>query len=139
MSTDFGRDTSCTTGRRSGRIVSGPRLVGEAIFRRLSTPRGRLRGGKGEQNYGIDLTDYVGRAASRAQLAAMPGQIALEVAKDERILSSEVTVAAETVGPAIELTIVVRARTSVGPFTLRLGITETTVVLLDPVDTRATP
>ena len=42
--TDFGFDTSCTTALRTGRFSSGPRLVAEACFRRLSTLRGTLRG-----------------------------------------------------------------------------------------------
>jgi phage baseplate assembly protein W len=131
MATDFGRDTSCTTGRRTGRIVTGPRLVAEAIFRRLTTPRGRLRGGKGEQNYGMDLTDLIGQATSKARVAAMGGQIATEVEKDDRILSADVSVVATDIGPGVELTITVRSTLkSGGTFELVLGVSEVTVTLL---------
>lgn len=137
MATDFGRDTSCTTGRRTGRLVSGARLVGEAIFRRLSTPRGRLRGGKGEQNYGLDLSDLIGEGTSKAKLRSFEQRIATEAEKDERVRAAEVTVVDTSSGPGVELTISVVGRTADGPFTLRIGVTEATVALLDPVDTRA--
>lgn len=138
MATDYGRDTSCTTGRRSGRLVTGPRLVAEAIYRRLTTPRGRLRGGKDEQSYGMDLTDLIGQATSRARVAAMGGQIALEVEKDARILSADVSVVATDIGPGVELTVTVRATLREGgSFVLVLAVSEATVALLDPIDTRA--
>lgn len=130
MAVDFGRDTSCTTGRRTGRLSSGPRLVGEAIFRRLSTPRGRLRGGKDEQNYGLDLTDLVGQCSSKAYVASLPGLIQTECEKDTRLIRADVTVTATVVGPTTTLDVVVVGITSAGPFTLRLAVSEVTVALL---------
>lgn len=127
---DFGRDTSVTTGRRSGRLVSGPRLVGEAIFRRLSTPRGRLRGGKDEANYGIDLTTKIGSLSSKAQEAALPGQIRLECLKDPRLLDVDVTVLVTRAGPVTTIDVAIIGRTALGPFDLRLRVDEVTVAMV---------
>lgn len=129
--TDFGYDTSCTTALRTGRFSSGVRLVAEAAFRRLSTPRGTLRGGDDEQNYGIDLADMIGAATTAATAAALPGQIESELLKDERIDSVIVTVKASTVGPATSYVISVEGQTDEGPFSLVLSVNDVTVDLLN--------
>src|SRR5262245_61811739 len=99
MTTNFGRDLSCSTSIRSGRFVSGARLVAEAAYRRLTTPRGMLRGSEEEQNYGIDVTELVGSATSPATVATLQGRIRAELEKDERIESVNVTIIASTRGP----------------------------------------
>jgi hypothetical protein len=91
--TDFGRDTSCTTSLKTGRLVSGVRLVAESYFRRVTTPRGMLRGEDAERNFGLDLSELVGRAATQAEIASIPGQVESELMKDERSESIAVTVA----------------------------------------------
>lgn len=126
----FGRDTSCTTGLRHGRFVTGPRLVAESVYRRLTTPRGMLRGGEEEQNFGLDLTELVGSASTPALAAALPGRIEAEVRKDERIESVEAAVVATTTGPLTSYAITVRAVTAEGPFTLSIAASEVTVQLL---------
>lgn len=127
---NFGRDTSCTTGLRHGRIVTGPRLVAESIYRRLTTPRGMLRGGEEEQNFGLDLTELIGSASTPALEAALPGRIETEIRKDERIESVEIAVLATTSGPATSYTITIRAVTGMGPFTLAIAASAVTVELL---------
>lgn len=130
MSVDYGRDTSCTTSLNSGRFVTGPRLVGEAAYRRLTTPRGMLRGGEDEQNYGIDLTALIGSVNNRGASASLPGRIQSELLKDERIESVEVDVVESTDGPDITIGITIEAQTGAGPFTLKLLATDVTVELL---------
>ena len=128
--TDFGRDTSCLNGMRTGRLVSGTRLVAEAAYRRLTTPRGMLLGGDDEQNYGLDLGNRIGSASTKSDAAALPGQIEAELLKDERIISADVTVEATTEGPATSWTITIECATAAGPFSLVLGIADVTVSLL---------
>lgn len=128
--TDFGRDLSCTTSLRTGRFVSGPRLVAEAAYRRLTTPRGMLRGGEEEANYGLDLTELVGSATGKEDAASLEGRIRNELVKDERIETVDVTVIASTKGPATSFAITVQAATADGPFTLRIQASELTVELL---------
>jgi hypothetical protein len=128
--TILGRDTSCMTALRSGRFVSGARLVAESAYRRLSTPRGSLRGGEEEADFGFDLTELIGSATTATDAAALPGRIEAELLKDERIESVTVTVANVSAGVGTELEVTIEAETSVGPFTLQLGVDDLTVELV---------
>ncbi len=127
---DFGRDTSCTDSLKSGRFVSGVRLVGEAAYRRLTTPRGMLRGGEEEANYGLDLTSFCGTTNPKATAASLPGRIKAELLKDERIDTVDVDVLVTTIGPETSFTITIKAQTGVGPFSLQLLASSATVELL---------
>lgn len=128
--TEFGRDLSCMTGITTGRFVSGARLVAEAIYRRLTTPRGMLRGGEDERNYGLDVCSLVGQSAAPAMLASIPGRIRAEVLKDERVERVEVRVLRLIDGPKVSLRISIRAITGAGPFELQLLATQVDVALL---------
>lgn len=128
--TNFGRETSCLTGLRTGRFVSGARIVGESVYRRLTTPRGMLRGGEEDLNFGLDLTELIGSVSTRADAAALPGRIQTELSKDERIESAEVEVIPITDGPATTFVVTVIAQTNAGPFTLQVRATEVTVELI---------
>jgi len=127
---NFGTDTSCTDSLRTGRLVSGPRLVAEACYRRLITPRGSLFGGDDEANYGLDLADLIGSVSTKAQVAALPGQIQTELLKDERITSASATVTASKSGPSVTYQISISAQTDAGPFSLVLSVSDVTVSLL---------
>jgi hypothetical protein len=128
--TDYGRDISCTDVIRTGRYVTGSKLVAEAAYRRLTTPRGMLRGGELEADYGIDLTELIGSAATKSDAAALSGRIQSELSKDERIAAVSVDVVASTSGPSTSFTITISASTSDGPFTLVLGASAVTVEIL---------
>lgn len=130
MSTNFGRDTSCTTSLKTGRFVVGTRLVAEAIYRRLTTPRGMLRGGEEEANYGLDLCGLVGTTDPIATAASLPGRIQAELLKDERIESVSVSVVPLVEGPSVSFTITIAAVTGAGPFTLTLRASSVSVELL---------
>ncbi len=128
--TDFGRDTSCTTSLRTGRFATGARLVAEADYRRLTTPRGMLRGGEEEANYGLDLSEMIGSVATKSDAASLRGRISSELMKDERHESVDVTVIPTTEGPVMAFDITVDAQTTEGPFTLVLLASAVTVELL---------
>lgn len=132
MAVDFGRDVSCGPGGlRSGRLVSGTLLVAEAAYRRLITPRGSLRGGKDEDEYGEDLTAFVGNVGSTAAAAALPGIIRIELLKDERILAVDASVVVTTTtAGAVAYDVSISCDTAAGPFTLRLAVSDVTVELL---------
>lgn len=130
MATDFGKDTSCTTQLRTGRYVSGPQLVAEACWRRLNTPRGMLRGGEEEANYGFDLAQFVGRTNPKSVAAQLPGRIRSELKKDQRVDSVDVNVVPITDGPETSFTITVVVQTGEGPFTLAILASALTVELL---------
>lgn len=128
--TNFGRDTSCTTSLRTGVLVSGPRLVAEACYRRCSTPRGTLRGGEDEANYGIDLSDLIGSATTASDEASLPGRIQTELSKDDRIETVTVNVTAVVVGPATTWNVSIEGDTAEGPFSLVLAVSDVTVDLI---------
>ena len=127
---DFGRDISCVTELRTGRFASGSRLVAESVYRRLTTPRGMLRGGEEEANYGLDLTELIGSVSNKSDAAALPGRIESELRKDERIDSVTVTVVETTQGVAKSFEVFIEAETGEGPFDLQLQVSEVTVDLL---------
>lgn len=130
MATDFGYDTSATTSLRTGRFASGPRLVAEACFRRLITPRGSLRGGEEEQDYGLDLEGLVGTNDSASIAASLPGRIESELLKDERVQAVTATVVANRGGPSVTYTITIDGTTNEGPFSLQLLASEVSVSIL---------
>jgi phage baseplate assembly protein W len=130
MATSFGKDTSCTTSLRTGRYASGVQLVAEACFRRLITPRGTLRGGENEANYGLDLTAYIGTTNPRSLESKLASLIAAELKKDERVDTVVAEVTATKSGIETTLTIEVTVETGEGPFTLNLAVDGVSTQLL---------
>ena len=130
-----GLDTSCTDSLRAGRIVRSFRvLVAEACYRRLITPRGTLRGGEQEANYGLDLAGLIGSvvpSGGAALVASLPGQIKLELLKDERVEDVAVEITSTTNG-AKGLSLALRARieTDAGAVSLLLAADAVTVAKL---------
>jgi len=130
MATNFGREVSCMTEMRTGRFATGTRLVAESIFRRLTTPRGMLRGTEEEGNFGLDLTELIGSVSTKSDAASLPARIQAEILKDERVESVTVRVVDESDGVAKFFTVFIEATTAEGPFSLTLGIDEVTVGVL---------
>ena len=130
MATNYGRDISVTTELRTGRFAKGLRIVAEAAFRRLTTPRGMLRGGEDEADYGLDLSECIGSAATKATAASLPGRIKSELLKDERIVDVAVDIVVAVDGPSTSYTITIEAEATEGPFTLQILASEVTVELL---------
>lgn len=126
----FGRDVSCTDSLRTGRFATGLRLVAEACYRRLTTPRGMLRGSEEEQNYGLNLMSLVGSVKAQSDTVSLPGRIRAELEKDERIETVAVDILVTKSGPATSLTITIDVVTGEGPFSLTLLASEVTVELL---------
>jgi hypothetical protein len=126
----FGRDTFCVDSLRTGRFATGVRLVAQNAYHRLTTPRGQLRGGEEEQDYGLDLSEMIGGVASDADALAVQHRVRNELQKDERI--GDVTVSVLVVRDAIatEYQITVVAQTAEGPFTLVVRVADVTVELL---------
>lgn len=130
MATSYGRDVWCDDSLRTGRYATGVRLVAQNAYHRLTTPRGMLRGGEDEANYGLDLVGLVGTAESTGLAAALPGKIQNELLKDERIEEVRATVTRSQDGPAVTYEIEIEADTSEGPFELVLSVADVTVALL---------
>lgn len=104
----YGTEVWCTDKMQSGRLARGKVALVQALYRRLITPRGTLRGGDQESNYGIDLADYVGAIGYDTAILALPSVVRSELLKDERVLDVDVTVTTATnSAKGIEITIAV--------------------------------
>lgn len=106
----YGVETWCLKGLASGRYARGRQVVAQAIYRRLTTSRGTLRGGDEESAYGIDLSEYLGATGAATAVAALPSIVRGELLKDDRIVdvSCTVTSATEANGD-VDLTLVIVA------------------------------
>lgn len=91
MAVTYGTDTWCIDGVQSGRLARGRQVVAQALYRRLITPRGTLRGGPEEEVYGLDVEGFIGAVSTDVAAASLPGQIEAELRKDDRV--SDVAVA----------------------------------------------
>src|SRR5688572_6315123 len=90
MATGYGIEAWCADGYVSGRFSSGPRNVALALYRRITTPRGMLGGVEDddeELNYGLDITAYIGAVGNDTAINALPGLVAGELGKDDRVRS----------------------------------------------------
>lgn len=105
-------------------MVTGNRVVAEAIARRWSTPRGGL---VDDPNYGFDLTDYISDDVTQTDLGRIAALAGAEAKKDERVLSCAVTITLDLAG---KLTVTGNVRTATGPFQLVLAVSQVTVALL---------
>lgn len=86
MAVDYGTDVSATTDLpRRDALVSGPRNLGEALVRRLSTRRGALARIGESADYGLDVRDMIHQALTDADRGAWENDIARECEKDERV------------------------------------------------------
>lgn len=93
MERGYGTDTSCgPAGYRSGVLVRGRLLLIEAVFRRLTTPRGTLCSTDEELAYGFDISGYVGAVDDELAQLSLPSRISAELLKDDRIQAVETEV-----------------------------------------------
>lgn len=123
--TDYGTAWSCVEDLTMPAVlVSGLRVVGEAMARRLQTPRGGLID---DPNYGFALSEYVNDDITPADLANIKANTLAEAQKDERIISATVTVVLASDGLLVTT---IKAQTSSGPFKLVLSSSDVTTQIL---------
>jgi phage baseplate assembly protein W len=128
IATPYGRDTYCTNRLRPGRVVEGVELVGQAIYRRLTTRRGTLLD---DPNYGIHLLELLGSSVSEDMRASYPGRIRNECAKEPRVDSVTVTITENLEGAGLTWTVDLDVLTTEGDtFDLVLSVSDVTVDLL---------
>jgi len=123
---DFGTAISCVGDIASdGRMVTGFRVVGEAIARRWSTPRGRLIA---YPNYGFDLTQYVNADMSARDIASLRSAAAAEAEKEGTVDKCTLSAELDTVTGVLTLT--AKIDTAKGPFLLVVAASSVTLDLL---------
>lgn len=126
MTTDYGSDIVAIPDLDpTFSPVTGPRVVAQAIARRLSTPRGSL---PFYPNYGIDVRDYLNERITVGSLAQIRRDVESECMADERVRSADVSAAHNTETGEMRLT--VSGTTLDGPFSLVLGVSAVSVTLL---------
>ena len=129
MTTNYGIDLSATDTIDATRTVTGERLLAEAAYRRLITPRGKLRYAP---NYGLCLSDLLNADVTNDFLAGIPALVRAELLKDERLQEVNVTYSVDrTAAPSIAITLDIEGiAKDGGEFSLVLKATEVTVELL---------
>jgi hypothetical protein len=128
--TDYGVDTYCADSLKTGRLARGVELVAQNAMHRLITPRGMLRGGDEEADYGFDISGKLGSTTTPDEVAALPAQIRAELKKDQRIDEVITTVREVTTGPAVSLELTIECYTGEGPFTLVANVAGVTIAMV---------
>jgi hypothetical protein len=129
----YGQDTWCGERLVTGRLARGAQVVILALYRRLITPRGTLRGGDDEDAYGIDLAGYIGAVGYDNAVAAIPGIIRSEFLKDARVadVSIDATITREAnTAISIVLDCVITLVDSDEEFPFSVAASATSVTLL---------
>ena len=117
--TDFGSDLSCTLDLDPRCIVvTGRRLLAEAVVRRWITPRGGLID---DPNYGTDVTAYINDDVTPRDIASLKSAMAQEAEKDERVNSCDISIEIPPQGIGV-YTITAVIHDNDGPFTLVASI-----------------
>jgi hypothetical protein len=122
---------------------SGRQCFGEALARRLITPRGGLID---DDNYGYDLTSFANDDIGQGDVQQIQSNVEAEFLKDERVIAAAVTVqfvgasqvaaaqsgtvSAPAPGTAGVLVVTATITDSLGPFTLTVSVSALTVSLL---------
>jgi hypothetical protein len=123
-SLDFGVDLSCVSDLQPHMgVVSGRRLVAEAIARRLQTPKGALLD---DPNYGYDLVGQLDNDVQQGDLGRISSAVTTECLKDQRVFSASTTVSFALE----ELLVTISLVTNLGPFSLVLQASQVTVAIL---------
>ncbi len=119
---DYGTDTECVSDLTfERREVSGAEMMGQAMARRLTTPRGTLIQ---SADYGYDLRQFL--KASTPSASTVNGNVENEILKDERVAD----VTAQTSFANGTLDVDVAGVGAEGPFDLTISIGDVTVELL---------
>lgn len=122
---ELGTDISCLSDIGAKfRFASGFENLGQAIARRLQTPRGGLFY---DLDYGTDLRDWLNAVYTEADRAEFASAIAAECEKDPRVLSADAEIV-RTGQDVVNVT--VSLETLEGPFSMVLGVDQVTVEVL---------
>ena len=122
---DFGTDISCAEDfDDQASEVSGTMLLSQAVYRRITTPRGTLID---DEDYGLDVRALLHKGMTPVEVAAMPGQLRQEILKDERISRCDVVL--KQLNPNT-WKLGIRCESAEGPFTLTVSVSDAKALLL---------
>jgi hypothetical protein len=103
--------------------------VGQAISRRLITPRGNVTD---DQNYGYDLRAYCNRGVTLDEIRGIAASVRAEAMKDTRVASATCDVTFGVGRLAVRLALTLQANT--GPFPLVFFVTADGIQLIESID-----
>lgn len=129
MTTDFGRDLWCRRYLVTTREATGIDVLKNALFRRLSTPRGRL---SYHRDYGLDMTGLIGSEITHGTLPRLEADVVDQVEADPRVIEGTVSAKASEVRGATGSTITVEVRgdSAAGPFDFVVPVGGVTLAIL---------
>ena len=130
MTTVYGLDTWCLDALHPGRFASGITLVAQRCYHRLITPRGDLRGGPDEANFGLDLAGMCGSADSAEKRAMVEPRVINELLKDPAVESVRCDAVTAVNAGRSTYTLTIDVITASGPFQLVLEASDVTVELV---------
>jgi len=124
--TNYGSEIDCFPDLNPAfAIVTDPMIVvGQAIARRLMTPRGGLLN---DPNYGFDTRALLGGSFTPSQLYAIQSAVEQEALKDERVLSASASVTLPSQTGAMRISL--SGQLATGTFTYVLNVSQVTVAL----------
>lgn len=112
----------------TGQLVEGFTLLGQAVYRRLITPRGSVLDSPDD---GLALEEFLHAPLTEAALAAIPGQVRQEILKDERIVGAEIDITADLFSVPRGFSLAIRCTPSEGPdFELVISVSEAATKLV---------
>lgn len=103
--------------------------IGQAIARRLITPRGNVAD---DQNYGLDLRAYCNRGVTVEELRSLSASVRGEAMKDARVADAKCDVTYAGSRLIIKLAITPQDRS--GPFALVFFVTADGIQLIESID-----
>lgn len=113
---------------RTGRLAAGLRCMAQNIVHRLDTPRGMLRGGQDERDYGIDLPGLIGSTQNGQDAAALPVKISNELRKDRRVVRVVSTVNETHDGVAVSWDVSITVHAAEGSFSIAASAVDLEIV-----------
>jgi hypothetical protein len=126
LTPDFGLDVSCLPDLDpSFTLISGFRVVAEAIARRFITPKGTLLR---DPNYGFDVRSILNEKFTPANLFLWRRLMIAQAELDERVLSTDITLTLGTDNRSLRIHAAIV--TAQGPFTMVLDVGHVRVELL---------
>lgn len=101
------------------RLISGQRVVAEAVARRWLTPRGSV---PYDETYGEDVRAYLNARVDGPRLRALEAALQAQAVADERVASAQVSLTWSGTPGRLQLRVAARLVTALGPFALTLTI-----------------
>lgn len=126
---DYGQDIDWADDMSpTAELVSGVKLLSQAVYRRLITPKGSCLDSPDD---GLALEDFLHEGLTEAELAAIPGQVRQEILKDDRIIGVDIEATKTLTDGLLGFELAITCTPSEGPdFDLTISVSAAAVKLL---------